>query len=158
MEKFFSSANVIQTDVISRIQKLENNIPSNELYIAFEKDFLEYVYNFEKSNDNLNLSFIYPEKYISQTIYLQYNEVDEKLIETLSEDYFNFSELEGHYGIKSYFYQNMYYREFETNVIIDSERFLIKITTNNGVDTIKGSGVYPDNYNTFKELVGKIYE
>ena len=54
---------------------------------------------------------------------MQYNEVDEKLIETLSEDYFNFSELEGHYGIKSYFYQNMYYREIETNVIIDSERF-----------------------------------
>ena len=49
-------------------------------------------------------------------------------------------------------------KEYHKSNIIDSERFLIKITTNNGVDTIKGSGVYPDNYNTFKELVGKIYE
>ena len=123
MEKFFSSSNVIQTDVISRIQELENNIPSNELYIALERDFLEYVYNFEKSDDNLNLSFIYPEKFISQTIYLQYNEVDETLIEILAKDYFDFSELEEHYGFESYFYQNRYYRDFETNGIIDSERF-----------------------------------
>ena len=49
-------------------------------------------------------------------------------------------------------------REYHKSNIIDSERFLIKITTNNGVDIIKGSGIYPDNYNAFKELVGKIYE
>lgn len=123
MKKFFSSSNVIQTDVISRIEELENNIPSNELYIAFEKDFLEYVYNFEKSKDNLNLSFIYPEKLIAQAIYLQYNEVDEELKEALAKDYFDFSELEGFYGFNSYFYHNRYYRYFETNEIIDSERF-----------------------------------
>lgn len=123
IEKFFSSSNVIQTDTISRIQELGNNIPSNELYIAFEKDFLEYVYNFEKSNDNLNLSFIYPENSIVQAIYLQYNEVDEELKEALAKDYFDFSELEGFYGFNSYFYHNRYYRYFETNEIIDSERF-----------------------------------
>ena len=123
MEKFFSSSNVIQTDVISRIQELENNIPSNELYIALESDFLDYVYKFEADNSNLNLSFIYPEHVIFQAIYLQYNNVDEEFQEYLAKDYFDFSELEGHYGVNNYFYSNKYYRDFKENEYADSERF-----------------------------------
>ena len=140
IEKFFSSSNVIQADVISRIQELENNIPSNELYIAFERDFLEYIYNFEKNNYDLNLSFIYPEKFISQAIYLQYNDVEEELIETLAKDYFDFSELEGHYGFDSYFYNNRYYREFKTNEFINSEKFE-KYNFQKGIDAF-GNKIY----------------
>lgn len=123
IEQFFSSSNVIQTDVISRIEELENNIPSNELYIDLEKDFLEYVYNFEKSNDNLNLSFIYPEKIISQAIYLQYNNADEALKEELAKSYFDFSELEDHYGLDEYFYENKFYRDITKWEYCYSEKF-----------------------------------
>lgn len=123
VKKFFSSPNVIQTDVISRIEELENNIPSNELYIAFESDFLDYVYKFEADNSNLNLSFIYPEHVIFGAIYLQYNNVNEELQEYLANDYFDFSELEGHYGVNNYFYLNKYYRNFKENEYTNSERF-----------------------------------
>ena len=42
--------------------------------------------------------------------------------------------------------------------IIDSERFMIKINTNDGTDIIKGNGCYPENYSAFKEWIGSLYE
>lgn len=41
--------------------------------------------------------------------------------------------------------------------IIDAQMFRIRIYTNNGVDEYFGSGVYPDNYSEFLELVRGIY-
>lgn len=47
---------------------------------------------------------------------------------------------------------------YESSNIIDSEKFTIKIISQNTVDTIIGDGTYPDNYMEFKNWVGNIYE
>lgn len=46
----------------------------------------------------------------------------------------------------------------KTNNTIDSEKFLIKINTNEGTYTTKGEGTYPKNYITFKDWIDKFYE
>lgn len=48
--------------------------------------------------------------------------------------------------------------EYYGNNIIDSEKFLIKIITDNSTDIIKGNGKYPENYYVFKKLIGELYE
>lgn len=42
--------------------------------------------------------------------------------------------------------------------LIDSEKFLIKINTNEGIDIIKGEGNFPENYITFKKWLGEFYD
>lgn len=41
---------------------------------------------------------------------------------------------------------------------IDNETFLINISTEEGIYTIKGNGNYPKNYNLFKDWIGEFYE
>ena len=41
---------------------------------------------------------------------------------------------------------------------LDKETFLININTNEGIDTIKGEGGYPENYSMLKEWLGEYYE
>lgn len=42
--------------------------------------------------------------------------------------------------------------------IIDAESFFIKVDTNEGIEIIKGSGEYPDNYILLKEWISDFYE
>lgn len=42
--------------------------------------------------------------------------------------------------------------------IIDSEKFEIKIDTQEGTDIIIGNGKYPENYFEFKEWIGELYD
>lgn len=48
--------------------------------------------------------------------------------------------------------------EYLGSKLIDSEKFTIKIVSNNNIDKIVGNGNYPDNYNVFKKWVGGLYE
>jgi len=48
-------------------------------------------------------------------------------------------------------------KEYINNQIIDSEEFNIKIYSNDKIDTIKGKGNYPNNYNEFKNWLGEVY-
>ena len=48
--------------------------------------------------------------------------------------------------------------EYYNSKIIDAEEFIIKVKTSDGTDIIKGKGSYPKNYNTFKEIIGELYE
>ena len=50
------------------------------------------------------------------------------------------------------------WKEKYTGNIIDSEKFTIKINTNDGVEIIKGESGYPQNYSAFKDWVGSLYE
>ena len=44
------------------------------------------------------------------------------------------------------------------NNLIDSESFLVKIITNEGIEEIKGSGDYPNNYLSLKEWISDLNE
>ena len=46
--------------------------------------------------------------------------------------------------------------EYGSSSDIDSEEFLITITTKNTKETIHGKGNYPNNYNSLIELIGGI--
>lgn len=46
----------------------------------------------------------------------------------------------------------------ENNKEIDKETFLININTQEGTDSIKGNGGYPENYTAFKEWLGEYDE
>lgn len=45
----------------------------------------------------------------------------------------------------------------DNNHQLDSETFLIKISTNEETETIKGEGGYPENYSMLKEWLGEYY-
>ena len=45
----------------------------------------------------------------------------------------------------------------DNNHQIDSETFLININTNEGKDSIKGEGRYPENYSELKDWIGEFY-
>lgn len=47
--------------------------------------------------------------------------------------------------------------EYIDDKIIDSEKFIIKIYTDHGVDEYYGNGKYPANYQAFIEEVEKLY-
>lgn len=42
--------------------------------------------------------------------------------------------------------------------IIDGESFVIKISTDDGIDIIEGRGDYPSNYSSLKDWIGEVYE
>ena len=44
------------------------------------------------------------------------------------------------------------------NNIIDNEEILIKIISNNNEETIYYNGVYPDNYDEFREWISDYYD
>ena len=46
----------------------------------------------------------------------------------------------------------------KNNNELDSEKFIITITTTNNIDIIKGEGTYPENYIEFKNWIGEINE
>ena len=45
----------------------------------------------------------------------------------------------------------------DNNHQIDRETFLININTNEGTDSIKGTGGYPENYSELKDWIGEFY-
>ena len=46
-------------------------------------------------------------------------------------------------------------KEYGTSNIIDLEEFTVKVYANGKIDTYHGKGIYPDNYDYFKELLGE---
>ena len=40
----------------------------------------------------------------------------------------------------------------------DSEEFLIKVTSKEGIDTYHGKGIFPANYESLKRLLGEVNE
>lgn len=49
-------------------------------------------------------------------------------------------------------------KEYNNPKIIDGEKFLIKISTTEGIDTIEGNGDYPSNYSSLKKWISDIHE
>lgn len=46
--------------------------------------------------------------------------------------------------------------EYGSDENIDSEEFLIKVKSTNGIETFHGKGIFPHNYEVLKELLGDI--
>ena len=46
-------------------------------------------------------------------------------------------------------------KEYGTSNVLDMEEFTVKVYSNEGIDTYHGKGIYPDNHDYFKELLGE---
>ena len=47
-------------------------------------------------------------------------------------------------------------KEYGSNNIIDAEEFTVIVYSNDGEDKFHGKGIYPNNYEIFKRLLGDI--
>lgn len=69
---FLNSSNVVQTNVVSKIEKLGTSVQENDIYILFESDLLV------AAGSNPDICITYPQLTVIKEIYLQFNNIDIK--------------------------------------------------------------------------------
>ena len=110
IQKFFNSPNVIQTDISEKLELLNYNLSSNEIFIGFEYEFIDCLGVYNASDESSDgISFIYPNTTILKQIYAQCNKEDEKLKERVLANS-TWSDAKGMYN---HFFYNKHYRTSE---------------------------------------------
>ena len=99
-DEFLSSPNLIQTDVVQKVLKLDGNLNTDDIYILFESDLIKNVL------DNISsICPVYPNLTVVKKVYLQYiGKNNGKLQNILDGETFL------RYGIQDAVFANEYYR------------------------------------------------